>query len=159
MPEANELETAFRGNDHGFPCPYNFVGETDVRDGRSQPSWPRVGACRMTEPCGSGFAGTVRSREFRAATSSASRDRRLPIWKFTGCGCDSRSSPRRDRRRDICFRQRDCARRRGPRRSGNRRPYTTTINIKGESYRLKAKRKAGVLNAPVKEEEGKAATG
>ena len=37
--------------------------------------------------------------------------------------------------------------------------HSTTINIKGESYRLKSKRKAGVLNAPVKEEEGKAATG
>ena len=36
--------------------------------------------------------------------------------------------------------------------------HSTTINIKGESYRLKTKRKAGVLNAPVKEEEGKAAT-
>ena len=37
--------------------------------------------------------------------------------------------------------------------------HSTTINIKGESYRLKTKRKAGVLNTPVKEEEGKAATG
>ena len=37
--------------------------------------------------------------------------------------------------------------------------HSTTINIKGESYRLQSKRKAGVLNAPVKEEEGKAATG
>ena len=37
--------------------------------------------------------------------------------------------------------------------------HSTTINIKGESYRLKTRRKAGVLNAPVKEEEGKAATG
>ena len=37
--------------------------------------------------------------------------------------------------------------------------HSTTINIKGESYRLKTKRKAGVLNAPVKKEEGKAATG
>ena len=37
--------------------------------------------------------------------------------------------------------------------------HSTTINIKGESYRLKSKRKAGVLNTPVKEEEGKAATG
>ena len=37
--------------------------------------------------------------------------------------------------------------------------HSTTINIKGESYRLKSKRKAGILSAPVKEEEGKAATG
>ena len=37
--------------------------------------------------------------------------------------------------------------------------HSTTINIKGESYRLKSKRKAGVLSAAVKEEEGKAATG
>ena len=37
--------------------------------------------------------------------------------------------------------------------------HWTTINIKGQRYRLKSKRKAGVLNAPVKEEEGKAATG
>ena len=37
--------------------------------------------------------------------------------------------------------------------------HSTTINIKGESYRLKTKRKAGMLSAPVKEEEGKAASG
>ncbi len=37
--------------------------------------------------------------------------------------------------------------------------HLTTFNIKGESYRLYTKRKAGVLNAPLKEEEGKAATG
>lgn len=37
--------------------------------------------------------------------------------------------------------------------------HSTTINIKGESYRLKSKRKAGLLNAPVKEEDGQAATG
>ena len=37
--------------------------------------------------------------------------------------------------------------------------HSTTINIKGESYRLKSKRKAGVLSAPVKEEDGKAAAG
>ena len=37
--------------------------------------------------------------------------------------------------------------------------HSTTINIKGESYRLKSKRKAGVLNAVVKEEEGKAGAG
>ena len=36
--------------------------------------------------------------------------------------------------------------------------HSTTINIKGESYRLMSKRKAGMLSAPVKEEEGKAAT-
>ena len=35
--------------------------------------------------------------------------------------------------------------------------HATTINIKGESYRLKTKRKAGMLSAPVKEEDGKAA--
>ena len=29
--------------------------------------------------------------------------------------------------------------------------HSTTINIKGESYRLKTKRKAGLLSAPVKE--------
>ena len=37
--------------------------------------------------------------------------------------------------------------------------HSTTINNKGESYRLKSKRKADVLNAPVKGEEGKSATG
>ena len=37
--------------------------------------------------------------------------------------------------------------------------HSTTINIKGESYRLKTKRKAGLLSAPVKEEDGKASTG
>ena len=37
--------------------------------------------------------------------------------------------------------------------------YSMTINIKGESYRLKSKHKAGIPSAPVKEEEGKAATG
>ena len=36
--------------------------------------------------------------------------------------------------------------------------HSTTINIKDESYRLKTKRKAGVINAPVKEGEGEAAT-
>ena len=35
--------------------------------------------------------------------------------------------------------------------------HSTTINIKGESYRLKSKRKGGVLNTPVNEEEAKAA--
>ena len=30
-------------------------------------------------------------------------------------------------------------------------PHSTTISIKGESYRLKSKRKAGVINAVVKE--------
>ena len=37
--------------------------------------------------------------------------------------------------------------------------HSTTINIKGESYRLKTKRKAGMLSVAVKEEEGKAASG
>ena len=37
--------------------------------------------------------------------------------------------------------------------------HSTTINIKGESYRLKSKRKAGMLSALVKEEDGKAASG
>ena len=37
--------------------------------------------------------------------------------------------------------------------------HSTTINIKGESYRLKTKRKAGMLSAPVKEEDDKAASG
>ena len=37
--------------------------------------------------------------------------------------------------------------------------HSTTINIKGESYRLKSKRKAGVLSAPAKEEDDKAAAG
>ena len=37
--------------------------------------------------------------------------------------------------------------------------HSTTINIKGESYRLKTKRKAGALNAPIKEEDNKAAEG
>ena len=37
--------------------------------------------------------------------------------------------------------------------------HSTTINIKGESYRLKTKRKAGMLSVAVKEEEGKAAAG
>ena len=37
--------------------------------------------------------------------------------------------------------------------------HSTTINIKGESYRLKSKGKAGILSTPIKEEEGKAATG
>ena len=37
--------------------------------------------------------------------------------------------------------------------------HSTTINIKGESYRLKSKRKAGMLSAPAKEEDGKATTG
>ena len=32
--------------------------------------------------------------------------------------------------------------------------HSTTINIKGESHRLKSKRKAGMLSAPVKEEDG-----
>jgi len=36
---------------------------------------------------------------------------------------------------------------------------STTINITGESYRLKTKRKAGVLHAPIKEEDNKAAEG
>ena len=36
--------------------------------------------------------------------------------------------------------------------------HSTTINIKGESYCPKSKRKAGMLRAPVKE-EGKARTG
>lgn len=35
---------------------------------------------------------------------------------------------------------------------------STTTNIKGESYRLKSKRNADILNAAVKE-EGKAASG
>jgi len=35
--------------------------------------------------------------------------------------------------------------------------HSTTINIKGESCRLKTKRKAGVLNAAIKEEGSKAA--
>ena len=37
--------------------------------------------------------------------------------------------------------------------------HSTTINIKGESYRLKTKRKAGMLSVAVKEEDGKAASG
>ena len=37
--------------------------------------------------------------------------------------------------------------------------HSTTINIKGESYRLKSKRKAGMLSTPAKEEDGKAAAG
>ena len=37
--------------------------------------------------------------------------------------------------------------------------HSTTINIKGESYRLKSKRKAGVISPAVKEEENKAASG
>ncbi len=36
---------------------------------------------------------------------------------------------------------------------------STTINVKGESYRLKSKRKAGMLSAPATEEDGKAAAG
>ena len=36
--------------------------------------------------------------------------------------------------------------------------HSTTINIKGESYRLKTKRKAGMLSVAVKE-EGKAVSG
>ena len=36
--------------------------------------------------------------------------------------------------------------------------HSTTINIKGESYRLKTKRKGGMLSVAVKE-EGKAASG
>ena len=37
---------------------------------------------------------------------------------------------------------------------------STTINVKGESYRLESKRKAGMLSAPAKgEEDGKAAAG
>lgn len=37
--------------------------------------------------------------------------------------------------------------------------HSMTINIKGESYRLKSKRKAGMLSALVKEEDSKAASG
>ena len=37
--------------------------------------------------------------------------------------------------------------------------HSTTINIKGESYRLKTRRKAGMLSVAVKEEEGKAVSG
>ena len=37
--------------------------------------------------------------------------------------------------------------------------HPTTINIKGESYRLHTKRKASLLGAPAREEEGKATTG
>ena len=37
--------------------------------------------------------------------------------------------------------------------------HSTTINIKGENYRLKTRREAGLLSAPVKEKEAKATTG
>ena len=37
--------------------------------------------------------------------------------------------------------------------------HLTTTNIRGESYRLKTKRKAGVLNEPIEEEDNKAAAG